>query len=240
MSRQDSPRHRHLRLAKAELAQRYAAVGRFYEVKSAAEPGTPFLCRDRLEIFDVDAGASDSDAVFVMMNPGGSRPCEAGRPATLAEARMVPAVPDETQYQLMRLMSAFAWQRVRVLNLSDLRESSSARLPARIERFAHENKHDGHSVFSARRRDELSEALTRRAGAPVVLAWGVSPRLKTMAHRALATLRSLEIPAILGYAHPARREWAYYHPLPRGAAAAFAWCATLDRQIEAHFCRSTP
>ena len=108
----------------SSLLARFAVRGHFYEREAG---GALLKLRDRLEIFDKalpwDA-VRDGNAglVAVMMNPGASRPL------TEADADgWCDAVPDRTQYQLMRLTLAAAAlgapriRHIRVINLSDLR-----------------------------------------------------------------------------------------------------------------------
>lgn len=80
----------------------------------------------------------------------------------------MPTKPDDTQYQLMRLMEAFSWEHVRVLNLSDVRESDSTELPERLSRYVRGQDNDGHSVFSATRQAALCALLMRQSSAPLI------------------------------------------------------------------------
>ena len=116
------------------LRERFAVHGRFYE---ATLEGRSFALRSHLELFESHLGwreavAAEADLVAVMMNPGASRP--------LAEPDAdgwAPAVPDRTQYQLMKLalhaqQRGWALRHIRVLNLSDLRTPKSAALSRRF------------------------------------------------------------------------------------------------------------
>ncbi|QIM52734.1 DUF1643 domain-containing protein [Hydrogenophaga crocea] len=212
---------------KAGLVPHFRVVGRFYE-----HLGTNglFPSRSVLEIAraarDPASGATPwseaCDAIFVMMNPGKSEPLTAQAPTSLAASRLVPTEPDMTQYQLMRLMLAIGWGHVRVLNLSDLREKDSSKLRGHVKRFEAQHGHDGHSIFSPIRQKELSGALRRKTGAPIFLAWGVSPWLKILASRALSVLSETGAHATVGWQHPLR-SWAYYHPLPRKKSIEVMW-----------------
>jgi hypothetical protein len=63
------------------------------------------------------------DAVFIMMNPGSSKPLVEVNNRIHARAihklpiSLVPTRPDTTQYQVMRLMHFLGWRHVRVLNI---------------------------------------------------------------------------------------------------------------------------
>ena len=129
-----------IRTPTEQLNNVFAVFGHFYRSDFADQvyidrsPGF----RSVLEIRRIENGGAgagkDADALFVMMNPGGSRPKDLScsprdwpldpRP----NSTFVRAVPDETQYQVMRLMEVFNWNLVRVINLSDVREPDSKRL----------------------------------------------------------------------------------------------------------------
>jgi hypothetical protein len=107
-------------------------LGHFYNIVVGAQR---VRCRSALEIVReelmpvrIDAAP---DAIVVMMNPGSSQPTdsvpeEVELTRFLLTLKLVATKPDTTQYQIMRLMHYCGWDHVRVLNLSDLREASSA------------------------------------------------------------------------------------------------------------------
>ena len=164
------------------LLARFAVYGHFYEREAG---GALWQLRDRLEIFEhalpwEHVRDGNADMVAVMMNPGASRP--------LADPDVhgwCPAVPDRTQYQLMRLTLAAAAlgapriRHIRVINLSDLRTPKSAQLFATLPHAP-----GWHSIFDPSRRDELQRALGA-AATPVLRAWGMAPQLRPLAGQAL-------------------------------------------------------
>ena len=120
-----------------ELKNRYDVFGHFYSVEFSRNKFVE--CRSVLEIVE-QAQTPDKmsvlakrkpDAVFIMMNPGSSRPLVDVKNRIAADElhelpiSLVPTKPDTTQYQVMRLMHHCEWRHVRVLNLSDLRCSKS-------------------------------------------------------------------------------------------------------------------
>ncbi|WP_162247144.1 DUF1643 domain-containing protein [Rhizobacter sp. Root404] len=206
-----------LDMGQRELGPYFDVSGRFYAIEGRF---SRYLCRDLLEIRrrrpDV---ALECDAVFIMMNPGSSEPVVEVEPVELRRAAIVATKPDITQYQLMRLMGVLDWSFIKVLNLSDLRERKSALFYKRFRAFEKQEEQDGHSIFSRNRRADLEAGLTRKSGAPVVLAWGVNPALRGLAKSALLGLN----PSVaLGLLHD-NGEWAYRHPLPRNRAAQRLW-----------------
>src|SRR5208283_821609 len=147
-----------------ELKNEYDVFGHFYSVEVA--PRIVVECRSVLEIVEkaqapVKMSALSNrkpDAVFIMMNPGSSRPLVEVNNRTCADAihelqiSLVPTKPDTTQYQVMRLMRHCEWEHVRVLNLSDLRCAKSNEFFKQFKRLEQEVSFDSHSIFSARRK----------------------------------------------------------------------------------------
>lgn len=205
------------------LRERFAVHGRFYE---AELDGRRFALRSHLEIFERDlawpaAARADADLVAVMMNPGASRPLEAPDRDGWA-----PALPDRTQYQLMKLaLRAQAAGRVlkhiRVINLSDLRTPKSAELFATLATL----RDDRHSVFSPHRAAELRQALGSGRRAPVLRAWGLARSLESLARAAIAATSDAEV---LGLTD---NGLGYRHPLPQRADFQQRWLDDMARQI---------
>lgn len=206
----------------ASLLARFAVRGHFYERKAG---GTLWRLRDRLEIFEhalpwEDVQGGSAGLVAVMMNPGASRP--------LAEADAsgwCPALPDRTQYQLMRLTLAAAAlgapriRHIRVINLSDLRTPKSAELFATLPHAP-----GWHTIFAPSRRAELQQALGAPA-TPVLLAWGMAPQLRPLAQQALDALQGRPT---LGLTDDGT---AFRHPLPQRADLQSAWVQRMAEQM---------
>jgi hypothetical protein len=211
--------------AAAELLARFAVHGRYYDAEFG---GRRYALRSHLEIVErgldpAVARERPADLVAVMMNPGGSRPL-----ADLDADGWAPALPDRTQYQLMRLAlraQAAGWplRHVRVINLSDLRTPKSADLFATLTLLAGD---DRHSIFGAARAGELARALGP-GRVPVLRAWGLARALEPLARRASAATASHKV---LGLTD---REPFYRHPLPQRADLQAAWLEAMARQLGA-------
>lgn len=207
------------------LRERFAVYGRYYEANFG---GRSFELRSHLEIFERSLGwpqAADAqaDLVAVMMNPGGSRPL-----AEPDEQGWAPALPDRTQYQLMKLaLRAHAAGRrvrhIRVINLSDLRTPKSAELFATLATLAD----DRHSIFGPRRAVELQKALGRARRPLLLRAWGMARQLELLAATAVATTSDCEV---LGLTD---NGLAYRHPLPQRADFQQRWLEQMADQIAA-------
>jgi hypothetical protein len=206
------------------LRERFAVHGRFYEARLG---GCEWSLRSHLEIFESslgwrDAVDADADLVAVMMNPGGSRPL-----ATPDARGWAPAVPDRTQYQLMKLAlhaqrRGLPIRHIRVINLSDLRTPKSAALFEALASLDDE----AHSIFSQPRQAELRRALGS-GNAPVLRAWGMAKPLAPLARSALSALSSRKV---LGLTDNGIH---YRHPLPQRADLQAQWLADLGAQVDA-------
>jgi hypothetical protein len=183
-----------------ELKNKYDVFGHFYSVEAA--PKKVVECRSVLEIVEQAEIPDETsvlsnrkpDAVFIMMNPGSSRPLVVVDNRLHAEAihelpiSLVPTKPDTTQYQVMRVMHYCQWRHVRVLNLSDLRCSKSGEFFKQFKRLEEEASFDSHSIFSGRRKNELALKLTKHNAIPVIRAWGVNAALDPLIERCTSKL----------------------------------------------------
>lgn len=202
------------------LLSHFAVRGRFYEREEA---GTVWRLRDRLEIYEhgldwENVRDGNADLVAVMMNPGGSRPMDG---ALFNEADgWCDAMPDRTQYQLMKLaLGTKHIRHIRVINLSDLRTPKSAELFAALPHLG-----GWHSIFDVLRRDDLARALGA-VTTPVLRAWGMAAQLRPLIEAALPLLQ----------AHPtfgvSEDGFAYRHPLPQRYDLQQDWLRLVSTQM---------
>ena len=219
-----------------ELKSTFDVFGHFYSAEVA--PKRIVECRSVLEIVASDhapkkaAMLSDRkpDAIFIMMNPGSSRPLTEVNNRIHAKAihelpiSLVPTKPDTTQYQVMRLMHYCEWQHVRVLNLSDLRCSKSGEFFKQFKALEAELSFDAHSVFSDRRKDEL--ALKLIDAVPVIRAWGVSPHLDPLIDRCTSKLTKAR--GVRGLVKEGTTS-KFLHPLPSLQSQQMLW---VNRMVE--------
>lgn len=199
-----------------DLLEKYDVLGHFY---SLSVPGAGKIeCRSVLEVSSKHGADNHAaDAVFIMMNPGSSRPVIYSEQLVNADdiskmtRRLVPTAPDTTQYQIMRVMHHADWRRVRVINLSDIRDPRSESF---AERYFKIEEHAGgkvHSVFSPERSEELRQHLSTAPNGPIVCAWGVSDKLNPLIERAVACLS--DVSGVTGLAKQGCPD-KYFHPLP--------------------------
>lgn len=219
-----------------ELKSRFDVFGHFYSIQVA--PKKSVECRSVLEIVEkvhapkktAALSGRKPDAVFIMMNPGSSRPLAEANNRIHAKAihelpiSLVPTKPDTTQYQVMRVMHYCEWQHVRVLNLSDLRCPQSGVFFKQFKALEEDHLFDAHSVFSDRRADELTLKLT--SGVPVIRAWGVSGNLDPLIDRCLSKLtRAKLVRGLLKEGTTSK----FLHPLPSLQSQKVEW---INRMVE--------
>ncbi|MCC7300572.1 MAG: DUF1643 domain-containing protein [Verrucomicrobia bacterium] len=183
----------------AELKKTFRCYGHFYRLH--VEGIDPQLCRSVLEITslpreEICAGTHLADAVVIMMNPGSSRPIEDGDTNSLlsmplADGFLKPLVltqPDNTQYQIMRIMVSKHWNHVRVLNISDLRDPKSPSFIAKTKVLAALPGGGSHSLFSDARKNEREMMLRRKPSSPFILGWGQDAGLIPLAKQCLSRI----------------------------------------------------
>jgi hypothetical protein len=160
------------------------------------------------------------DIMVIMMNPGASRPID-GIDNNDAESE---AIPDRTQDQIMKVMTACKLEYSRVLNLTDIREPKSNKMFLKAREMG--RKGIPHSIFDPRRRKEFNSLFIE--GIPVIFAWGVGKELKILAEHAIETI-NIDNPIGL---KKEGVEWAYYHPLPQVYKKQIEWVNKIKESLK--------
>ena len=168
-----------------------------------------------------------------MMNPGSSRPLIEVNNRIYADEvhdlsiSLVPTKPDTTQYQVTRLMHYCEWRHVRILNLSDLRCSKSIEFFKQFKRLEEEHSFDSHSIFSDRRKDELTLKLTKDKTVPVICAWGLSSELDPLIERCVPSI--IRNKTVMGLMKEGTTN-KYLHPLPSLQKQKISWVNQMVKQ----------
>ena len=224
-----------------KLKSKFDVFGHFYSVQLS--PKKVVECRSVLEIVEASHASANTavlssrkpDAVFIMMNPGSSRPLIEVDSRIHAKAihelsiSLVPTKPDTTQYQVMRVMHYCDWRHVRVLNLSDLRYPKSGVFFKHFKGLEEEFSFDAHSVFSERRKDELALKLTNHKAVLVVRAWGVSQHLDPLIDRCISKLTRAK--AVRGLMKGGTTN-KFLHPLPSLQRQELLWVNRIVEQCQ--------
>ncbi len=167
------------------LKNDFEVKGEFYRLDRGEKEA--LVCRRRVEIcLKNSAGKSTQpDAVAVLMNPGSIRfaaPTEEVSLPQITNAARLPMrdthlkslKPDNTQYQLMRLMRQMGWERLRLINLSDLCDANSDSFARLYRELNDDSQADAipHSLLHLSRANELKRLLKADH---LILAWGSNP-----------------------------------------------------------------
>ena len=163
------------------------------------------------------------DAVVVMMNPGSSRPLQMVNQQILepenirAHCRLVLTRPDNTQHTVRQIMAQMDYQHIRVLNLSDLCQSKSAKFfntLRREETIQHNGIQAPHSIFSQCRAEELRYRMNP-CGRIVIAGWGKgwnrSNWKRCFANKCYNKIRQLGF-HIIGYQDADIPDYIFVHP----------------------------
>ena len=226
----------------SELKNKFDVFGHFYSIKVKSE--FEIDCRSVLEIVNKENAIENinslssirPDAVFIMMNPGSSRPLNEKikimtyENTAQIEVSLIPTKPDTTQYQLMRVMHYCRINHVRVLNLSDMRDPKSGKFVVRYREIENKTGFIEHSIFSNIRENELQNKLKRKNAAPIVCAWGVSPDLDPLIERCINKLPdTTERQGIFKKGTKNK----YFHPLPTLQKDKEEWVNNMIQQLKA-------
>lgn len=182
-----------------ELKRHYTVMGCFYELECGLNHSLP--CRNVLEIYKKELAARHvpllPEALFILLKPGKSNPLNPNFCAPKIKSRnlnliisketLVPAKPDGSVYQLMRLMKMKGWSYVRVITLSDIREPDRKRFE-RLIQHPKLAKNMVHSIFSEKRINERLSAFHIQPGAPVIAAWGKEDSVLPLAEKCMQSV----------------------------------------------------
>lgn len=216
------------------LKEKFDVLGHFYDLRIGREL---FKCRSSLEIVSKqnrEAPNETADAVVIMMNPGSSVPRDKNySPVRFSidevfssnwEKEIVPTRPDNAQYQIMRLMILNDWSRVKVLNLSDLRNGNSGKFSKEFERAGAIDSSNPHCITHENRRVELKNSLKTKSNGYALASWGSVEVLKESALKMVACRSALLGLKING-------PW-YKYASPYRKAQKLDWLMRMDAMVK--------
>lgn len=226
------------------LDKKFVAYGRFYNIQYS---NSLEECRNILEIYRREwdkklVGEDQFDAIFIMMNPGASKPIndkykiKSFTPLDVENEKhlIIPlelTQPDKTQYQIMRIMEFKKWNFVKVINLSDIREAKSNIFYNKLNQLQQIDIDYIHSVFSIKRIKELNKIFTSSKEIKVIVAWGVNSKLRFLINKAIS---NSNLKNRIGYAKNTYKkivDFYYYHPLQRGIKKQKKWLINILSKI---------
>lgn len=221
-----------------ELKRHYIVYGNFYQLEYST--GILIECRNVLEIISRKKAneliASDNpDAIVIMMNPGSSSPKDKKAfiptitqkeiiQAQQIKSNLLVTKPDNTQYQLMRIMHKQQWEHIRVINLSDCRNSQSKEFYKQIK-VLHENTRSNiDSIFSKERHKELC-GYFKNKHMYVISAWGIDSKLDSLINLAI---NNSYLKNRIGITEDKMH---YNHPSPQNQDKKIQWLYSILKKI---------
>ncbi|MEG3640947.1 hypothetical protein [Magnetococcus sp. PR-3] len=227
-------------LRAADLKKQFGVYGHFYRTLLA---GQEHACRSVLTLIAHDHTPStlqdleqkEPDLLVVMMNPGSSRPLDktyeipfVEDPTTGLEQRnWVATQPDNTQYQIMRVMAAMSYQHARVMNISDLRETKSPRLIALVKDLAEQPGGGMHALFAPGRSKECQGLMGTDRSTPVLVGWGRHKGLLPLVQQAMQTLQGRPMVGVPVEGQP----MLFAHPSPMLQKMKEAWLSQIVQRL---------
>ncbi len=202
----------------------YIVKGHFYYNMQSSQI---LPSRSVLTITDVNVEYSTQntfDLLVVMMNPGKSKPKCSKRwfEHSIADlSKLTEAVPDATQYQIMKVMSKVKLHNALILNISDICETESNTFCKNVNELEYSNVGTSHSVFSPERGEELNSYLSKLSGSAVVIASGVDYILMFFTKQMLDKMKGYNL---ISSRH---ENGLFYHPLPRFEYQREEWVSTI-------------
>ena len=209
-----------------ELEKVFSTSAAFYKLNVNEEV---FLCRSVVEIHRTGFQTDGADALVVLLNPGTCLPLAGTDSVSLLTGGverlpLLPATPDNTLHQLMRLMERMNWHHLRVINLTDLRTGKFEEY-REGQIFMEQYGDVRHTIFSEERRNELVPYMKETS--VMIAGWGTKSAIGPAAERAHAILSETgKVYGLDYHKHPL-----YYHPFPWLKGKCIEWLDAMEEQL---------
>ncbi len=209
-----------------ELKKKFDVTGHFYELDVN---NIIFKCRNRLDIKSKEYLEGNSpDIIVVMMNPGSSKPksvdyveskYSVSTIDSLVEQTLVDTKPDNTQYQIMRVMLEKNWNYATIINLSDLRNGNSSDFSKVFDTMSINNLSHPDSIFSDSREKELYFILNNYDNSNILIGWGNLTNQEEFMEKAIHKFKEYNLIGIKSN----NCEYCYSHPSPQKQEQKVLW-----------------
>lgn len=228
-------------VSEGELNQQFSFFGNYYSIGATYEFRN-VLCivpKQDPSVKKIDFFKHQYDKLFVMMNPGGSKPLD--EKLTIKRYpkrsnyksgldRLVLAAPDKTQYQLARIALGMGWESVCVINLSDNINSISSNFVKDIDKLP-----KNHTIFDESRKEELQHILEQIKNLDFAcVAWGIKEKKAfiTIADNALKTISNNKIEPVGLKSREGQPNLFFRHPLPRYKGQQEKWLNDMIKLLQ--------
>lgn len=214
------------------LKQLFTVTGSFYQLSINRKR---YNCRNKLEIKSTNyVGGCKPDVIVVMMNPGSSKPIDKNHTqpqytATmihdLVNPTLVKTKPDNTQYQIMRLMLLKNWNYAIIINLSDLSCGNSTDFAKVFDSISSRAHID--SIFHDKRINELNKLLEQYNKKKILVGWGSLSVQKEFMLKAINKLKRYKLIGISSN----ECENCYSHPSPLLKTKKVQWLEDINKLL---------
>ncbi|MFD1707361.1 DUF1643 domain-containing protein [Siminovitchia sediminis] len=201
------------------LRQSFEVYGKFYKYDLN---GQIMNMRSHVQIVRKEIQAEKPDCTVIMINPGSWNP--SAQDSCQEKGGLIRAKDNQTQHQLMRLMDRMGYNRLDVINLSDICEGNLKKFFNRMDNFQ-SLEGDRHSIFTKEREAELLEHIDHEI--PIIAGWGTDARIQRLAQQALRILGERKLYGIKHEKHPY-----YYHPKPPVIKDRIRWLNRMEAQLK--------
>lgn len=214
-------------LSGKELESIYSTEGTFYDLEV---DGQRRLCRSLAAIRRRNREVERVNALLVLLNPGKSLPLSGVESIPVFRGKvemppLVPAVPDNSLHQLMRLMERMDWDGINVINLTDIRTGKFEEY-WETQQLMGQQEDNRHTIFSSGRHHELQNQL-QQADA-VIAGWGTKSAIVPQASEAYRILAAHGNVQGLAY----KKQPLYYHPFPWIQNKCVKWLDDMENQLK--------
>jgi len=228
-----------LKLRADDIKKQFGVYGHYYDYRL---DGDIYPCRSMLDLVAHDIAplnpsdliSMDVDAYCTMMNPGSSKASQSGyKPVCVdnvieiaTRRELVPAIPDNTQYQVLKVAIAMGWQHVRILNLSDLRDARSTQFMTKAKALRGTPNGDFHLLWSQSRKTDRATLLCPDKK-PMLVGWGRNPELLPMIEMCYPLIEDWNPMGI----QPDNNQLLFAHPSPMMQAKKDEWLVSILDQL---------
>lgn len=220
----------------------YTMAKEDYEITALFSTDGEVELRHCLSIELKGSNVSKNDLTVIMMNPGSASPAKESEkevvstdPTDIIKKLMEQPIPnctlsyateDPTIKQIIRVMEKYSFNQTTIINLSDIKNPESTNFINYIKDKNVKTIEDEalHSIFSTKNRKALNIVLSNSP--KVLLAWGVSPRIKGLQEEAYNILKMLQEKynfTLYGLPHKEKKRFGFYHPLPQEVEKQQEW-----------------
>lgn len=218
-----------------DLKKRFDITGSFYELEIN---NVIYKCRNRLDIKSKEnINTNQPDIIVVMMNPGSSKPIDneyiekrytVSNLNNLITSKLIETKPDNTQYQIMRLMLERELNHAIVLNLSDLRNGKSGEFSKIFNSLSIIDYSHPDSILNDLRKKEFDSIIENYSQEYILVGWGNLKNQEEFMKKAIDKFSKFKLIGIKSN----NCTYCYGHPSPQQKMQKINWLKEIIEQMK--------